>query len=67
MVREGQEVVIIIGGTGKSILDFVLTYFVNLVTFNSERYTTFAYIISGGFFTKTSKSTKKKHPEPVVK
>ena len=60
IVRKGQEVVIIIGGIGESILDFVFTYFINLITFNSECYITFVYIISGGFFTKTSKSTKKK-------
>jgi hypothetical protein len=49
-------VVIIIKETSESILDFVLAYFVNLVTFNSKRYTTFTYIILRGFFTKTSKS-----------
>jgi hypothetical protein len=50
---------IIIRETSKDILDFVLAIFVNLVTFISKRYTTFAYIISRGFFIKTSKSIKK--------
>ena len=59
--------VIIIGGIGESILDFVFTYFINLITFNSECYITFAYIISGGFFTKISKSIKKKIPRTNCK
>ena len=52
--------IIIIRETSKNIHDFILIYFVNLITFISEYYITFIYIISRGFFIKISKSTKKK-------
>jgi hypothetical protein len=45
MVLEGQGMGNIIGETGESLGIFVLASFFNLVTFISERYTTFAYVI----------------------
>ncbi len=66
IVQVGQKVVIITGETSKDILDFVLTYFVNLITFILEYYTTFIYYFKR-IFHKNVKNHKKTIPRTSYK